>query len=52
MTIQMPGGGGKMPVAERDRQAVLWDWQEGYITAAGVLRDYGVNVAERESDNE
>nr|WP_252515103.1 hypothetical protein [Pantoea bituminis] len=46
ITIQMPGGGGKMPVGERDQQAILWDLQEGYITEAGALRDYGVDVTE------
>ncbi|PIF15201.1 hydantoinase B/oxoprolinase family protein [Candidatus Pantoea floridensis] len=46
VTIQMPGGGGKMPVAERDLKAILWDVQEGYITEAGALRDYGVNLNE------
>ena len=45
ITIQMPGGGGKMPVEERDPQSILWDLQEGYITEAGALRDYGVVVS-------
>lgn len=42
ITIQMPGGGGKMPVAERSREAILFDLQEGYISAEGALRDYGI----------
>lgn len=41
ITIQMPGGGGKYPAAERDREAILQDLREGYITAAGAERDYG-----------
>ncbi len=43
VTIQMPGGGGKMPVAERCHSAILWDLQEGYITDEGARRDYGVD---------
>ncbi len=42
VTIQMPGGGGKSPVAERSKAAILFDLQEGYITEEGALRDYGV----------
>ncbi|PLR47403.1 hydantoinase B/oxoprolinase family protein [Chimaeribacter arupi] len=44
VTLQMPGGGGKMPAGERDPQAILFDLQEGYITEQGALRDYGVTA--------
>jgi len=46
ITIQMPGGGGKMPAAERDPAAILYDLQEGYISEQGALRDYGVRISE------
>jgi N-methylhydantoinase B len=46
VTIQMPGGGGKSPVAERSKAAILFDLQEGYITEEGALRDYGVTIEE------
>jgi N-methylhydantoinase B len=42
----MPGGGGKSPVAERSKAAILFDLQEGYITEEGALRDYGVTIEE------
>ncbi|MEE3649945.1 MULTISPECIES: hydantoinase B/oxoprolinase family protein [unclassified Brenneria] len=44
VTIQMPGGGGKMPVAERAKEAIVYDLQQGYITAEGALRDYGFSL--------
>ncbi|MFS2224259.1 hydantoinase B/oxoprolinase family protein [Pantoea sp. B65] len=46
ITIQMPGGGGKMPVEQRDRNAIRFDLQEGYITKEGALRDYGISAEE------
>ncbi|QCR38180.1 hydantoinase B/oxoprolinase family protein [Nissabacter sp. SGAir0207] len=44
ITIQMPGGGGKMPASARDPQAILFDLQEGYITEEGAMRDYGIDA--------
>lgn len=46
ITIQMPGGGGKMPAAQRSPAAILYDLQEGYITEQGALRDYGVTASQ------
>ncbi len=42
--LRMPGGGGFGPVAKRSREAVMHDYQRGYITREGALRDYGVDV--------
>ncbi len=42
--LLMPGGGGFGPVAKRSREAVLQDYERGYITREGALRDYGVDV--------
>ncbi|RLM26378.1 hydantoinase [Brenneria alni] len=46
VTIQMPGGGGKMPTTERAKADILFDLREGYITKEGALRDYGVGAEE------
>lgn len=42
--LRMPGGGGFGPVAQRARQAVLDDYERGYITRTGARRDYGVKI--------
>ncbi len=42
--LLMPGGGGFGPVEKRPREAVLQDFERGYITREGALRDYGVDV--------
>ncbi len=38
------GGGGLGDPLDRNPQAVLSDWSEGLVTAAGALRDYGVVI--------
>ena len=47
--LRMPGGGGFGPVANRQTEAVLSDYQRGYITRAGARRDYGVDVDQKAS---
>jgi len=37
-----PGSGGFGPPAERDRAAIGRDLRDGYVSAAGAQRDYGV----------
>lgn len=43
--IQPAGSGGYGPPSERDRQQVLDDLADGYITEDALLRDYGVEPA-------
>jgi N-methylhydantoinase B len=40
--LQSAGGGGYGEPARRDRTAIARDIAEGYVTAAGAKRDYGV----------
>jgi N-methylhydantoinase B len=40
--IRTGGGGGYGAPAERDREAVLRDVRDGYVSAAAALRDYGL----------
>src|SRR5947209_2100197 len=42
LVIEMPGGGGMGPAAERDSQAVRRDVRLGYLSAAAAKRDYGL----------
>ena len=42
LVIEMPGGGGMGPAAERDPAAVRRDVRLGYLSAAAAKRDYGV----------
>lgn len=42
--IELPGGGGFGPPAERDPAAVLDDVRGGYVSAEAAARDYGVVV--------
>ncbi len=42
--LRMPGGGGFGSVTQRPRQAIMDDFQKGYITREGARRDYGVDV--------
>jgi N-methylhydantoinase B len=42
LVIEMPGGGGMGPAAERDPEAVRRDVRLGYLSAAAAKRDYGV----------
>ena len=43
LVIEMPGGGGMGPAAERDAAAVRRDVRLGYLSAAAAKRDYGVD---------
>ena len=40
------GGGGYGPPAAREREAVVRDVKEGYVSAEAARRDYGVSVSE------
>lgn len=42
LIVEMPGGGGMGPAAERDPQAVRRDVRLGYLSAEAAERDYGV----------
>jgi N-methylhydantoinase B/oxoprolinase/acetone carboxylase alpha subunit len=42
--LNTPGGGGFGAPAVRDRQAVLLDVVNGYISAEAAEREYGVKV--------
>lgn len=42
LVIEMPGGGGMGPAAERDPDAVRRDVRLGYLSPAAAKRDYGV----------
>jgi N-methylhydantoinase B len=42
LVIEMPGGGGMGPVAERDPEAVRRDVRLGYLSVAAAKRDYGI----------
>jgi N-methylhydantoinase B len=44
LLIEMPGGGGMGPPAERDLEAVRRDVRLGYLSAAAAERDYGVGL--------
>ena len=49
LVLRSSGGGGWGPPGTRDRAALARDVRDGYVTAAGALRDYGVDIGE-ESD--
>jgi N-methylhydantoinase B len=42
LVIEMPGGGGMGPAAERDPEAVRRDVRLGYLSAEAAKRDYGI----------
>ncbi|HEY4174826.1 MAG TPA: hydantoinase B/oxoprolinase family protein [Rhodopila sp.] len=42
LVIEMPGGGGMGPAAERDSEAVRRDVRLGYLSAEAAKREYGV----------
>jgi len=42
--VEMPGGGGMGPVAERDLDAVRRDVRMGYLSKEAAKRDYGVTI--------
>jgi N-methylhydantoinase B len=42
LVIEMPGGGGMGPAAERDSDSVRRDVRLGYLSAEAAKRDYGV----------
>ena len=41
LTLSLPGGGGFGNVKNRDRESILDDILDGYITAEAAERDYG-----------
>ena len=46
LVIEMPGGGGMGPAAERDPDAVRRDVRLGYVSEGAAQQDYGVRVAD------
>ncbi|HEY8289825.1 MAG TPA: hydantoinase B/oxoprolinase family protein, partial [Acetobacteraceae bacterium] len=46
LVIEMPGGGGMGPAAERDPDAVRRDVRLGYVSEGAAQHDYGVRVAD------
>ena len=46
VTLDAAGGGGYGDPAERDRQALLRDVEDGKVSPEGALRDYGVDLGE------
>ncbi|MGE4047176.1 MAG: hydantoinase B/oxoprolinase family protein [Acetobacteraceae bacterium] len=44
LIVEMPGGGGMGPAADRDPEAVRRDVRMGYLSAAAAEREYGVTV--------
>jgi N-methylhydantoinase B len=46
VTLDLPGSGGFGPPAERDPAVLAQDLIDGYVTAAGAWRDYGVDPAD------
>ena len=42
ITLELPGGGGYGPPADRDRALVREDVREGYVSAERAREDYGV----------
>jgi N-methylhydantoinase B/oxoprolinase/acetone carboxylase alpha subunit len=43
VTFKMPGGAGYGPAKERDRDAVLLDVVQGYVSRDAAIRDYGAS---------
>ena len=48
ITISFPGGGGYGPPAGRDPAAVAADLDEGFVTHAAAVRDYGLDAGSRQ----
>lgn len=44
VSFHTPGGGGLFPPAGRDRAAVARDLEDGIVSAAAALRDYGIDA--------
>ena len=44
VVFDVPGSGGYGPPAERDPVRLREDLRDGYVTAEGARRDYGVEV--------
>jgi N-methylhydantoinase B len=42
--LNPPGGGGYGPPAERDREALLRDVVDGYVSIEAAEREYGVRI--------
>jgi N-methylhydantoinase B len=49
LALRTAGGGGYGPPAERDREAILSDLREGYITPEFARRHYGDVINEEET---
>lgn len=47
--VQSPGGGGYGDPAQRDREAVLYDLEQGYISPEAAAKYYGLPLAGGES---
>lgn len=46
LRCQMPGAGGYGDPLERDRELILYDLKEGYISKESAIRDYGMTEKE------
>ena len=42
LIVEMPGGGGMGPAAERDPEAIRRDVRLGYLSPDAAKRDYGI----------
>ena len=49
LTVETPGGGGWGPAAERDREAVVEDLRQGYISRDAAVDIYGLASAEADA---
>ena len=48
LVLEMPGGGGLGPAAERDPSRVAADLRNGLISPEAAARDYGVSGSRAE----
>ncbi|MDO9437053.1 hydantoinase B/oxoprolinase family protein [Hydrogenophaga sp.] len=44
LVLQLPGGGGYGPAAQRDPQAIQADIEQGFVSAEAAQRDYGFST--------
>ncbi|MFT5445155.1 MAG: N-methylhydantoinase B [Gammaproteobacteria bacterium] len=42
--FEVPGSGGYGPVEKRDRESILQDVEDGYVSVQGAKRDYGIEL--------
>jgi N-methylhydantoinase B len=42
--FEVPGSGGYGPVEKRDRERIMQDVEDGYVSAEGAKRDYGIDL--------